>query len=258
MQAGRLVERIVLASGIPSARRRREIARELHSHIEDFTADARAGGYSDPEIERMLLDAFGDPGRFGRNFGWVYRRERALARLAVFLVSTLLVTALAAAGILAVQAGVAAGLRMSFWNTFGGHHTLVEVTHILATAAAYVGILSLEKQVSRLKSMALLLAAGAAGFGLLSAARLGAAFLIFGLVNAIFLRFVQGLPAGRTARFVLVAACFGMLGGFFYARSPVTPVSAVLASWLAMGIGYQAMTVLAARVDRGLEKLQQL
>lgn len=258
MQAVGLVERIVLASGVPSARRRREIARELRSHIEDFTADARARSYSDSEIERMLLANFGDPERFGRNFAWVYRRERALARLAAFFATTLLVTALAAAGILAAQAGVAAGLGMSFYRTFGGHHSVIECAHILATAAAYVGILSFEKYLSPLKSIALLLAIAAAGFGLLSAAGLGAAFLVFGLVNAVFLRFVQRIFAGRMARFLLVAACFGLLGSSLYARSSVTPLAAVLASWLAMGIGYQAMAGLAARVDRGLEKLQQL
>ena len=139
--AAALLEKIIDRSQIPSGKRRREVERELRGHIEDFVMDARGAGYGEDEIERMAIESFGDPLEVARNFGWVYRHERALQRLWVFGLSTAAVAILIAAGTLAVQAGVAAG----FGVPFSGRHSMIEAWDILATVAVYMGMISVER-----------------------------------------------------------------------------------------------------------------
>ena len=48
-----LIEQIVASSGVPSRKRRLEIARELRSHVLDFVSNAaRIDGQLDDEIEK--------------------------------------------------------------------------------------------------------------------------------------------------------------------------------------------------------------
>ncbi len=236
--AERLIAEIVAAAQIPSEKRRRDVARELRGHMEDFEAAAREAGHGADEIERMIRANFGDPREIARNFGWVYRRERALARLAVFAVSTLTVAMAATAGIVAMQAG----MGTQTW----GRHTTIEALDILATAAAYVGMLSLERVLAGRGRWKAIWAVAAAGGAALAA---HAAVVAMGCGNAVFLRLLRG----RAARWVAAPAGFGLLGLMFWARSHgAYPMARSLANWAAMGVGYQAMTVLAARMDAGL------
>jgi len=237
-----LIERIIGATKIPSLRRRRDIQRELRAHIEDFAAAALAAGHGDNEIECMVLENFGDPIEIARHFDWVYRWDRARLRMAVFVLSTIAVAALSAAGILAAQAGVAAG----FGIPFSGRHTTIELLDILATAAVYVGMISVEKLWSNRGFQKVVLAALLGG---LAAASAHAWFLVFACAAAVFLRMAQG----RTAGWGAAPLCFGIVGWLFWARSPGTsPAAASLASWMVMGLGYQWMTGLAPLVSRGL------
>jgi len=237
-RAESLIAQVVGASGLPGEKRRREVARELRDHIEDFVRAAREAGHRDDEIERMLLDSFGDPGAIGRNFGWVYRHERALLRWRVFGLSTLTVAGLVTAGILAVQTGLGA----PFWH----RHTMSKVLDILATVAVYVGMISIEKLLAPRGFGKVISAALAAGCAALA---LHAAFLALGCANAVFLRTMRA----QALRWCLVPLGFGLTGILFWARAHgAYPIAPSLASWLVTGLGYQAMTGLADRVDTAL------
>jgi len=256
--ADALIDEIVASSGIPSGKRRREAARELRSHVEDLVLFARSAGHADDEIERMVLERFGDPRQMARNFAWVYRRERAVLALTVFTLSTVAVATVIAAAVLAAQAGLAIGFGIPLPRVLASRHTVIEAIDILATVAAYTGFLSLEHLFDRRafqKTIALL----SIIFVLLIGASMLAGglrpFLIFGFVNAIFLRSVREYLCDWRARLAVVVACFLLFGiTLFWVRSAGSPsvVFAGLASWMVMGAGYQLMTGIAARVDRGL------
>jgi hypothetical protein len=250
-----LIREIAASSGIPSGKGRRELVRELRSHVEDFASIARRAGHTDDEIERMVLANFGDPRQVGRNFAWVYRRERTIFRLWAFGLCTLAVAALSSAAILAMQAGAALGFGVPPLAVLASSHTLIEATNILTTVAAYVGFLSLENLFERRrfqKALALLSLVFAILMGGFAFAGLRPAFLLFGFANAVFLRTVQEAVRSWTARLAAVLAYFTLSGLIFsWIRWPRYSYS-VAASWLIMGLGYQLMTGVAARIDRHL------
>jgi len=253
-----LIEQIVASSRIPSLERRSEIARELRSHVHDFVSEARSAGCPDDEIEKMILANWGDPLQVARNFAWVYRHERAVRALLVFALSTLAVAALSAAGTLLAQAGVAAaGFGIPFLDTLGSRHAIIEAIDILSTVAAYLGLISLERLFRKCpvqKAAALLSLIFA--IALVSAAAAGARvpFLILGFAGALFLRGVQMFLRARVTRFGAAMLGFGLAGASVWASLPGfhRPLSVTLASWMVLGLGYQLMTGLAARVDREL------
>jgi hypothetical protein len=237
-----LIEKIIHRSQIPSGKRRREVERELRAHIEDFVMSAREAGYGEDEIERMAIASFGDPLEVARNFGWVYRQERAMLRFRVFGLSTAAVAILIAAGTLAVQAGVAAG----FGVPFSVRHTRIEVFDILATVAVYVGMISVERAFPSWRTWQMMIACVAgASVGL----ALHAPFLTIGFAGAAFLRMLRG----RALRWAAAPLGFGAVGILFWMRlQGAYPLAAGVASWMVTGAAYQAMTSLAARVDREL------
>jgi hypothetical protein len=253
-----LIEGILSWSQIPSGKRRRDIQRELRSHIEDFVFAARESGHGQDEIEKLVLAHFGDPGQIARDFAWVYRHERRRLRLFTFALSTMVLASSLIAAILAIQAGLALGLGAPVMRVFASRHTAIEALDILASVAAYLGLIWLEslfkehpfqKAVFMLLAIISVLAAAGGATGL------HITFLAFGLTNGVFLRTVQRLVAPKFARVVIVTVCF-LLAGFISA-SMWPPVSlmfrvATCASWLAMGAGYLTMTDLAARLDASL------
>jgi hypothetical protein len=248
--ADSLIAEIAAASRIPSARRRREVVRELRSHVADFVLHARDAGHTEEEIHGMILDRFGDPRQFSRNFAWVYRRERALLHASAFLLSSAVVAPLIATAVLAVQAGVAVGFGVPVLQTIAGHHAAIEALDIAASVTLYLGALSFEKlfRVNRSsKAAALLAAIVLALLAASSAAGLRAPYLVFGLVNALFLRAVQNLLKQPAARFGLVAAAFATFGALMRRWCP-----SGCTSWLIVGAGYQFMTYVAERLDRTL------
>src|SRR5215813_5201518 len=86
--AERLIDEIMAASRIPSEGRRREVLRELRAHVEDFVSAGRQSGRSEADIERLLVERFGNPQQIARQFAWVYRRECVALHLGAFLIST--------------------------------------------------------------------------------------------------------------------------------------------------------------------------
>src|ERR1700689_2897888 len=142
--ANELIDCIVNSSQIPSEKRRREIQRELRSHIEDFVVAAREAGRDQDEIERMVLANFGDPGQIAQGFAWVYRHERRRLRVFAYLLSTVLLASSILAIILAMQAGLAFGFGKPIMRVLAGKHAVIEVLDILAAVAVYLGLTALE------------------------------------------------------------------------------------------------------------------
>lgn len=256
--ADELIAGIVNSSGIPSGKRRREIERELRSHIEDFVASAREAGRGQDEIEQLVRANFGEPGQIAQGFAWVYRRERRMLQAFAFMLSTALVASALSAGILTMQAGLAFGLGNSIMKVLASRHTAIETLDILASVAVYLGLTSLENLFvrQRFQKAALLLA----GIFIIltascAAASLPVSFLLFGLVNGVFFRAIQQFVSRRGARLGIVMICFPLAGlAMALLRSRVSQgtLAATCASWLAMGTGYLLMSHLAARVDRAL------
>ena len=265
-RANELIDCIVNASQIPSAKRRREIQRELRSHIEDFVAAARESGRGQDEIEQLVLANFGDPGQIAQGFAWVYRHERRTLRAFAFAFSTLLLAICLSAAILALQAGLAFGFGNPIMKVLASRHTLIEALDILASVAAYLGVISLENGFERHrfpKAAFLLTVIFTVLMLSCAAAGLHSSFLFFGLVNGIFFRTVQLFVTPALARAAIVVICFPLAGLVMaLLRSPVSHIDplATCASWIAMGAGYQLMTHLAERVDaalfNGLQRMQ--
>jgi hypothetical protein len=263
--ADELIDCIVNSSEIPSGKRR-EIQRELRSHIEDFVVAAREAGRGQDEIEKLVLANFGDPGQIAQGFAWVYRHEQRRLRAFAYMLSTVLLASGLFAATLTTQAGLAFGFGTSIMKVLASRHTLIEALDILASVAAYLGLTTLENlfESHRFQKATLLLTlilailmvpCAAAGWPI--------SFVFFGLVNGVFFRAVQLFVTPKIARLGIVMVCFS-LAGLVVAllRSPVSPVAAAAtcASWLVMGAGYLLMTHLAARVDaallNGLQRIQ--
>ena len=221
---------------------------------------ARQAGRHDDEIERLVLANFGDPGQIARGFAWVYRHERRMLRIFVFVLSTVVLASFLSATILAMQAGVAFGFGIPILKVLASRHTVIEALDILSSVAAYMGITSLEKLFDGRqfqKATGLLALILAVGIAWCKAAGVPAAFLIFGFVNGAFFRAIQVFITRRMARIGIVVACFALAGLVSsQLRSPVLQYATAVncASWLVMGAGYQLMTDLAARVDGTLSK----
>jgi hypothetical protein len=261
-----LIDCIVSSSRIPSAKRRGEIQRELRSHIEDLVGAARAAGRDQDEIEKLVLANFGDPCQIAQGFAWVYRHERRRLQAVAFTLSTVLLASGLSAAILATQAVLALGLGTPVLNVVASRHTLIEALDILASMAAYMGLITLESLFEShpfQKAAFLLMAIVAMLKVVCGAAGLHVTFLVFGLVNGVFLRAVQRFITPKAARAAIVTVCFlltGFVSALMWSRvSHFYPVASC-ASWLAMGVGYLLITSIAPRVEarllNGLQRIQ--
>jgi hypothetical protein len=252
-----LISAVVSSSQIPTGKRRQAVLRELRSHLEDFVLAVREAGQSDDEIEKLVVASFGDPALIAEGFAWVYRRERAVLRISVFVLSTLAVTSLLLPAILALHAGVAMGFGIPVLNVLASRHTAMEMLDVVFTVAAYTGFIVLEKLFDRhqfSKALCLLALLFALLMGACVTANFQARFLVFGFVNGVFFRTVQVIKS-RMARTGIVLAGFALLGLITFEAMPSRfryAVAASCASWLVMGAGYRLMAGLVARVDSAL------
>jgi hypothetical protein len=261
--ADELIRDIVAESRIPSEKKRQAVLRELRSHIEDSILAAREAGGSDDEIRRLVLAGFGDPRQVAQGFARVYRRERTVLRIAVFLLSTLAVAGMLSLAILAMQAGVAIGFGGSVLKVIASRHTMIEALDILSTVTFYAGFISIEKLFDThrfQKSITILTLIFAIALAGCAVASVHAPFLGFGFVSGVFLRVIQALMKSGPARTGVAIACF-VAGGFisFRAHPWGTQYAAALncASWFVMGAGYQLMTGFVPRVDEALSNTLQ-
>ena len=253
--ADELIDRIVNSSQLPSERQRREIQRELRSHLEDFVFSAREAGRAPGEIEELVRANFGDPARIAQGFAWVYRHERRRLRALAYTLSIVLLASCLLAAILTMQAGLAFSLGRPITKLLASRHTVIETLDIFASVAAYLGVTSLENVFEShqfQKAAFLLVLIDAILMASCAAAGLQANFLVLGLVTGLFFRVIQLFITPVVARVGIVVVCFPLAGlTMALLRSPASQVSLALTSvsWLCMGVGYQLVTHLAARVD---------
>jgi hypothetical protein len=263
--ADQLVDQIVNFSQIPSGRRRHEIQRELRSHMEDFILTAREAGRDDDEIEKMVIASFGDPAQIAEAFAWVYRRERATVRVCVFLLSSLAVTSLMLAAVVAVQAGIAIGFGTPVWKVLASPHTAMEALDVLFTVITYTGLVALEDLFERnrsLKALALLAVVFVVLAEVCVSVDFRTRFLVFGAVNGAFFRTTQVFIKSGMARTGIVGAAIALLGLISLAVMPSRfqyALAATCTSWLAMGTAYRLMPDAVARIDAALfHRLQRI
>ena len=259
-----LIDRVVNAAQIPFGRRRDDIRRELRTHIDDFITAAREAGRGEVEIDRMVAASFGDPAQVAEWFAWIYRRERALLRVGVFLTSSLAVTSLMLSAILAIQAGIALGFGISVLKVLAGRHAAIEALDILFTVTTYTGLVALEELFEGnrvLKALASLGLAFAALRGICAAVHFHAPFLVFGVVNGAFFRTIQVFIKSGMVRTGMVVAGIVLLAVLSFEVMPFRFPYAltVCASWLAMGAAYRQMPDAVARMDAALfHRLQRI
>jgi len=264
MWADELIEEVLNSAQVPSGKRRREIQRELRAHIEDFITAAREAGRGEDEIERMVAASFGHPAQIAGGFAWVYRRERAIVRIGVFLLSSLVVTSLMLSAILVLQAGMALGFGTSVLKVLTSPHTAIEALDILFTVTTYAGLVALEelfKENSFFKALGLLVLGFAVVKGVCAAAHFRAPFLVFGTVNGTFFRAIQVFVKSGMARTGMVVAGVALfsLSSFKIMPSHVQYALTACASWLAMGAAYRTMPDAVARMDAALcHRLQRI
>src|SRR5215475_14299147 len=114
----RLIEEVLASSGIVSARRRGEVARELRAHLEDAIEEARAAGLGEADIAQLIARRFGGPEEVARQFADVYRAERrAVYFIAFFLLAVAALIAISAF-VGAVQLTVALGMGYTAYRAF--------------------------------------------------------------------------------------------------------------------------------------------
>jgi hypothetical protein len=92
-----LVARIVSLAKLPGAGCRREVERELRTHVEEMIAEAESQGYSDSVIQEMLAARFGNAQEVAAAFAFVYRRDRLLRSISCW--ATLVISSLVAVAI---------------------------------------------------------------------------------------------------------------------------------------------------------------
>src|SRR5215467_414389 len=133
-----LVEKILTRSGIAGRRARREIGRELASHIEDIVEEARAAGHDDPEIESILKKRFGNPDQIARQFAADYWPERVALRVAEYsllgAVSLSVILGFAAAA----QLAAALWVGLSAASAFSHEHMQIEAGFFVPLAMGYL------------------------------------------------------------------------------------------------------------------------
>jgi hypothetical protein len=257
-EADQLIDRIVRSAGIPSGKRRQEIQRELHSHLEDFVLAAREAGRDQSEVEKLVIAHFGDPDQIAYGFSWVYRHERRSLRALAFTLSTALLATTLFGAILAAQTGLAFGFGRPIINVLASRHTAIEALDILASVAAYLGTISLETLFETQpfqKAAAFVTLIDIILVALFATAGFHSAPLIFGLFNGLFCRAIQLFVTRESARVGAVVVCFPLAGlTLALQRSPLSQVALVATclSWLLMGISYHLMAHLAARVDAAI------
>jgi hypothetical protein len=260
-----LVDLIVSSSQIPAAKRRQDIQRELRSHIEDFMTAAREAGHDQGEIERLVLTSFGDPEQVAQGFAWVYRHERRTVRAFALALSTVVLASCLSVAVLAAQAVLAFGFGTPVMSVLASPHTLIEAIDIVAFVATYLGISSLKNAFKTHRFLkAACLPATILALLTMSSAALGLhiPLPILGVASGVFFRAVQLFVDPALARAAIVVALFPS-AGVILARvhwvAPPAVLAATYASWLVLGVGYELITHVAARVDGALlNRLQQI
>ncbi|MEW6737957.1 MAG: permease prefix domain 1-containing protein [Acidobacteriota bacterium] len=147
----KLIEKILASSGIVSARRRREVARELRAHLEDAIEEARAAGHNEAEIEELVLLRFGEPQEVAEQFADVYCAERFMA---YFIYCFLLVVGslvVVSAFVGTVQISLAVGMGYGAAWAFPRGHLVWEIALLTGLTLGYLSLYFVERLFNRLR-----------------------------------------------------------------------------------------------------------
>jgi hypothetical protein len=127
MEHDDIVRRVISLFDFLDATQHREIEMELRAHVEDVMEEARAQGYDEAAIARIVEARFGSPREVADGFRTAYARERPI--LNVVGAASLLLASLVAVGLVvgSVQSifaiCTAASLRSAFnqvaWESIG-------------------------------------------------------------------------------------------------------------------------------------------
>jgi hypothetical protein len=133
-----VLRKVISKSGIISGARRRKLAAELYSHMEDLAHEARASGQDESAIQEIVYQRVGKPGEIARAFAETYRTERITACALIF--AALMGTSLAAVGavISTLQLFIAIWSGTALSSAFRGVRW--ELVGFLALTWGYVGI----------------------------------------------------------------------------------------------------------------------
>jgi hypothetical protein len=128
-----LVRRIVSQAGIPSARARRDLERELKAHLEDAAEAAGTEGGGDPLS--AICDQFGDPNEIALQFQRLHRVDR-IASFALNTFLLLIISVVAAAMLIGIFQVVVA---LSFGLDPAPRRLAQQVASIVALVLGYMG-----------------------------------------------------------------------------------------------------------------------
>jgi len=248
-----LVRQIISKSGITGAARR-ELARELASHIEDAVDELCASGHDEVSVQEIVSQRFGDPQEIARALAETYRTERIAAYTGI--VAALLAASLVAVGamISTVQLFVAIWSGTAFSAAFRGMRW--ELFGFLCLTWGYVGIdlgerLFRNRLVPAVTVNVLLFLPAALGFHHLAPGHATApivAFVCAGMVRILQQPKSQFIWCAGTAGPLLCA--WLLLGPLVRSNGPLTSWEMGLIVWLGMTLSCLAMTSLTKLFDR--------
>jgi hypothetical protein len=133
-----LVRKIISKSRIVSDAKRRELAAELSSHVEDLIDEVRAAGHDDTSVQRIVCQRFGHPEEIGRAFAETYRTERIAAYTGFF--SLLAIVSLAAVGSVISTLQLLVAIYSGAPPSVAFHGMRWEIVGFLALTWGYVGM----------------------------------------------------------------------------------------------------------------------
>jgi hypothetical protein len=122
-----IVPRVISLCRVRSARRRREIEKELHAHVEDIAEEARSQGYDDAAVGRIVELRFGKPHEVAAAFASVYapdRVARCVVGLGILAIVSFVAVVLVIGSVQSIVAicaarSIAASFRYIRWESFG-------------------------------------------------------------------------------------------------------------------------------------------
>ncbi len=132
------IRRIVSRSGIVTSRARRDLERELHTHLEDAMEAARLQGCDAASVPRIVCDRFGDPDEIALQFAVAHQFERRAASIAHSLALMGIAVLMVAGLILALQLLVAICSGTPVSNAFP--HLREESIGFASLALGYMGL----------------------------------------------------------------------------------------------------------------------
>jgi len=248
-----LVRQIISKSRIVSAARRRELAKELSSHIEDMADELGAAGHDEASIQEIVSQRFGHPEEIARAFAETCRTEQIAAYIGI-------VFALVAASLVAVGATISTiNFCVAIWSGslsaaikgIGGN-----LVGFLVLTWGYVGIylgerLFRNRLLPAVTVNVLLFLLAALGFHHLAPGHGSAALVAFvcaGMVRILQRSNIRFIWCAGTA--VPLLCAWLLVGPIVQSSGPLASWKMGLIVWLGMTLSCLTMTFLTNFFDR--------